>query len=480
MGMFSPIWAQFHSVFCISTCHSCISWINKAILCRVGLLPGLHTGNFAEIFTMKFLLTIVCTVTIVVNANAQGGFLKKMANRAEQAATNKAGNAVEKGVNDASDKVLNGPKKEETAAAPATAKTAATTSAPASRVEAYSKFDFVAGDKLLLSEDFSQDVVGEFAMHWNTNNKGEVVAMKDGTKWLKLFQQGTYLTPNKLTLPENHTIEFDMILDMHNTGYLYPEILLTLFNSGEESPVSNSVFRKLHDNNAIGVQFALGESNSTRTVLRTHAKGGETFRTNAQQLKILEENYGKPFHVAISIQKTRFRMWVNEQKVYDMPRIVESTFNQLAISLSSSNYKEDQLGFYLSNLKLAGGSPDVRSKLLTEGKFSTTGITFDVNSDVIRPSSFGVIKEIATALASDPSFNVQIIGHTDSDGSKATNDALSLKRAAAVKGMLTDTYKIDAERISVDGKGASVPVAENTTTEGKAKNRRVEFVKAGK
>jgi hypothetical protein len=53
---------------------------------------------------------IVYTVTIAVNAHAQGGFLKKMTNRAEQAATNKAGNAVEKGVNEASDKVLNGGK----------------------------------------------------------------------------------------------------------------------------------------------------------------------------------------------------------------------------------------------------------------------------------------------------------------------------------------------------------------------------------
>lgn len=427
---------------------------------------------------MKLFLMIVLTIAIVVNANAQGGFLKKMANRAEQAATNKAGNAVEKGVNDASDKVLNGgAKKEDSGATPAAAKTTTPAPAPSSKVAAYSKFDFVAGDQLLLSDDFAQDVVGEFAMLWNTNNKGEVVSMKDGTKWLKLFQQGTYLTPNKQTLPEDHTIEFDMILDMHNTGYLYPEILFTLFNSGTESPVSNSVFRKLHDNSAIGIQLSLGESNNTRTVLRTHAKGAETFRTNAQQLKILEENYGKPFHVAISVQKTRFRMWINEQKIYDMPRIVESTFNQLAIGVSGSNYKEDQLGFYLSNLKLAGGSPDVRSKLLTEGKFSTTGITFDVNADVIRPSSFGVIKEIATALQADPSFNVKITGHTDSDGSKVTNDALSLKRATAVKAMLTDNYKIAAERISVDGKGAGVPVAENTTPEGKAKNRRVEFVK---
>lgn len=426
---------------------------------------------------MKLLPMIACMITIVVNANAQGGFLKKMANKAEQAATNKAGNAVEKGVNDASDKVLNGVKKEEKPAAAPAASASPASPVAAPRMETYSKFDFVAGDQLLLSEDFSQDVLGEFAMHWNTNNKGEVVAMKDGTKWLKLFQQGTYLTPNKKVLPEDHTIEFDMILDMHNTGYLYPEVYFTLFNSGEESPVGNSVFRKLHDNSALAVQLALGEGNNTRTALRTHEKGRETFRTNAQQVKIIEENYGKAFHVAISIQKTRFRMWINEQKIYDMPRIVESTFNQLAISVGGSNYKEDQLGFYLSNLKLAGGSPDVRSKLLTEGKFSTTGITFDVNADVIRPSSFGVIKEIGTALQSDPSFNVKITGHTDSDGSKAANDVLSLKRATAVKTMLTETYRISAERISVEGKGASAPVAENTTPEGKAKNRRVEFEK---
>jgi Outer membrane protein and related peptidoglycan-associated (lipo)proteins len=419
---------------------------------------------------------IVCTITIAVNAHAQGGFLKKMANRAENAATNKAGNAVEKGVNDAADKALNGGKPA-TGTAPSTP---TVSQAAAPKLEAYSKFDFVAGDQLLLSDDFSQDVVGEFAMHWNTNNKGEVVSMKDGTKWLKLFQQGVYLTPNKQILPADHTIEFDMILDMHNTGYMYPEIFFTLFNSGEDAPLSNSVFKNLHSYNAIGIQLALGESNNTRTVLRTHAKGAETFRTNVQQLKLLEENYGKPFHVAISVQKTRFRMWVNEQKVYDMPRIVESTFNQLAVSVSGSNYKEDQLGFYFSNLKIAGGNPDVRSKLLTEGKFSTTGITFDVNSDVIRPSSFGVIKEIGTALQSDISFNVKITGHTDSDGSKAVNDVLSLKRATAVKAMLTDTYRIAAERISVDGKGAAVPLAENTTPEGKAKNRRVEFEKTGK
>lgn len=72
---------------------------------------------------------------------------------------------------------------------------------------------------------------------------------------------------------------------------------------------------------------------------------------------------------------------------------------------------------------------------------------------------------------------IKIVGHTDSDGADADNLLLSKKRAESVKDKLVSSYQIDAARISTDGKGEAEPLADNKTKEGKAANRRVEFIK---
>ncbi|MGE5497327.1 MAG: OmpA family protein, partial [Syntrophothermus sp.] len=133
--------------------------------------------------------------------------------------------------------------------------------------------------------------------------------------------------------------------------------------------------------------------------------------------------------------------------------------------------------FYLSNIRFAAGLPDMRSKLLTDGRLVTRGITFDVNSDKIKPESYGTLKEIAAVLKENPSVKVMIIGHTDSDGDETLNMELSKHRAAAVKFALSSEFGIDASRMSTDGKGESQPAVNNSSPEGKASNRRVEFVK---
>jgi Outer membrane protein and related peptidoglycan-associated (lipo)proteins len=72
---------------------------------------------------------------------------------------------------------------------------------------------------------------------------------------------------------------------------------------------------------------------------------------------------------------------------------------------------------------------------------------------------------------------VNIVGHTDADGKDADNLILSKRRAESVKANLVKNFGIDASRLETDGKGASQPVDNNTTPEGKANNRRVEFIK---
>jgi outer membrane protein OmpA-like peptidoglycan-associated protein len=72
---------------------------------------------------------------------------------------------------------------------------------------------------------------------------------------------------------------------------------------------------------------------------------------------------------------------------------------------------------------------------------------------------------------------VKVVGHTSSDGDDNANMELSKKRAASVKEMLTTEFGIDASRIETEGKGETQPVADNKEKEGKALNRRVEFIK---
>lgn len=159
----------------------------------------------------------------------------------------------------------------------------------------------------------------------------------------------------------------------------------------------------------------------------------------------------------------------------DVPRLLnEGKASYFKLYPRGFNDNSEQL--LITNFKIAEGGVDLRNKLLTEGSFSTTGILFDSGSDVIKPESYGVLKTIAEALG-DGELNIQIIGHTDSDGETAFNQQLSEKRAASVKSKLVQDFGISAQRITTSGKGESLPVASNDDAAGKAQNRRVEFVK---
>jgi len=149
-----------------------------------------------------------------------------------------------------------------------------------------------------------------------------------------------------------------------------------------------------------------------------------------------------------------------------------------AIKFHLTGFKEEgKEKLFMSNLKVAEGGEDLRRKLMSEGKISTNGILFDSGSANIQPQSLGIIRQISQVLLQDDTIKLQIIGHTDSDGTQDSNLKLSKARANAVKDVLTSIYKIPEDRLTADGKGDTQPVGDNTTTEGKAQNRRVEFIK---
>lgn len=113
---------------------------------------------------------------------------------------------------------------------------------------------------------------------------------------------------------------------------------------------------------------------------------------------------------------------------------------------------------------------------MQDGKIIANGIRFDTGKATLKPESMGIINEIVQMMQDHPELTFNIEGHTDSDGSDADNLALSEKRAHTVKSTMVQ-LGISADRLTTAGLGESAPIDTNGTPEGKANNRRVEFVK---
>lgn len=101
-------------------------------------------------------------------------------------------------------------------------------------------------------------------------------------------------------------------------------------------------------------------------------------------------------------------------------------------------------------------------------------LKFGVSNATILGESLPFLDQLAELLITQPSYRLSLVGHTDSSGSEAKNITLSQARANAVKNYLV-SKKVDASRIDAKGIGSVEPIAENTTPEGKEKNRRVDF-----
>jgi outer membrane protein OmpA-like peptidoglycan-associated protein len=101
---------------------------------------------------------------------------------------------------------------------------------------------------------------------------------------------------------------------------------------------------------------------------------------------------------------------------------------------------------------------------------------FDVGKSTIKPESMGEINRIVQLMNEKPELKFSIEGHTDNTGNAASNQTLSDARSQAVLDKLVE-MGIAANRLQSAGKGQTNPIADNSTDEGRAKNRRVEFVK---
>ena len=327
--------------------------------------------------------------------------------------------------------------------------------------------DFVPGVEVLFSDDFSQDALGDFPARWNTNGSGQVVEV-DGERWLEIIHNSLVNPVMDQALPENATVQFDLLLLEEGTT---PFIQFGLTNVRdilrENINYGNRFFVNIHD-------FAGNDTKTLEYGLKADVIGNKNdFPLPSYVNEIL--------HVDMAINKARVRIYFDGQKIVDLPRAL--TPDLLNNFFFNNNYiiPASETPMYLGNVRIASAETDARSllikQLMEEGSASTSEILFAVNSDIIEYSSFPIIDQVGQALLDNPGMKLKITGHTDSDGDDSSNLALSINRANSVKIYLITKKGIEASRLTIDGKGETMPVAPNTSAEGKSKNRRVEFTK---
>ncbi len=414
---------------------------------------------------MRVVLAVACLATVLaaVPARAQfGDFLDR--------ATQKAQEAVDR----ASQQPANPPPAER--AAPADdgdepppppkakakgAKGSGSEAAPApTDVEAgevYSaRYDFVPGDKIFFFDDFSDTEVGDYPRRWTPGEDGGStveVAEIQGKRWLMNVpddggegtkEANTYIRTNlEKDLPDKFTIEFDV----PSTASMCVGFLERLWMTGSD-----------------GVCF-------TPTVADLYWGG------------MKNDNVAKPTkplrHVAVAISGTNLKVYFDGQRVLMHPDGVRVRHGLRAIGFRFNGDEEKKRrDGRITNVKLASGGKDY-SKELTSGRIVTHAITFDTGSDVIRPESGPTLRKILAILQENDGLKFEIQGHTDSQGGDKVNIPLSDKRAQAVKAWLVG-QGIAASRLTTKGLGATKPLKPNDTAEGRAENRRVEFVKTSK
>lgn len=120
------------------------------------------------------------------------------------------------------------------------------------------------------------------------------------------------------------------------------------------------------------------------------------------------------------------------------------------------------------------GCPEITAATKAVLKEALSGIEFELASDVIRPVSYLILDKVVDVMQENPDYLLRIAGHTDDQGNDDANLILSHKRAQATKTYLMQ-HGIAESRLDAIGYGETKPVADNTTNEGRAQNRRVEF-----
>ncbi|MBI5420621.1 MAG: OmpA family protein [Deltaproteobacteria bacterium] len=333
-----------------------------------------------------------------------------------------------------------------------------------------SRYDFVPGDRALFLDDFSETNEGEFPRKWTIRGPGvgigyaplEVVRYNGGKylryKYREEEKRACSILFARLKvgkdMPEKFTVEFDALFPPNSSGNRPdPEYRLLLVN---------------HRNKEDGLgPINEGEPNVVLV--------GSFRAVSANTYTRYEKGDGRLHRVEVSVNGTFVKAYVDGERVINDPEALARPLTFVGLALVFRNGPSVP-PLMFTNFRVAAGGKEIKAALDTDGRIVTHGIRFDTGSAEIRRESFPTLEGIRALLDDAPSLRFSIEGHTDNQGGTAVNQPLSERRAEAVKAWFVGRG-IAAERLTIRGWGQTQPLDANDTAEGRANNRRVEFVR---
>jgi OOP family OmpA-OmpF porin len=377
-------------------------------------------------------------------------------NTANNNANNQVSNSVNSSMNNAANSIKglfkkknkNGNSQTQTATptSPAASGTAAGSDAGPVTLKTYANYDFVPGETVVFEDHFTDDQDGEFPAHWKLLSGQGILNRVDSLEAFCLTEGnyvrvGPRMKTEKDYLPDSFTIEFDYYAQGG-----YPPLLLFATSNGESRNI--------------------GFGTSVTTDYFPNALSG-TYPGDNSHFN------GKWHHAAMIKKGNQIKCYEDQYRVLVMPDCGGCKMS--SVQVGGIGGQEHPIVF--RNFRIAeGGNMNMIGQKFTDAKIVTHGINFDVDKSTIRPESMGTLNMIVNVMKTNPDVKFEIDGHTDNTGAAAHNLQLSQDRANAVQAQLV-SMGIDASRLTTKGFGDTKPISDNGTQDGKANNRRVEFVK---
>ena len=422
---------------------------------------------------MKRLVMMVLVLVAVggtTEVNAQS-FLKKLGKKVENAAKNAIERNAERKTEEAVDKVFEGDfgkgkkdkdKQNNNGNNNADAvydngdATAQTQPQKGQSLETtYAKSDFVPGDEIIFEDLVDNEQLGEFPSMWDLKKGSAEVAEVNGKKAITSDGSVTTIAPlmKDMTnyLPEKFTLEMDILMAPRGQGDSYYK--LHFYNAEKKRIMTIEIDSRV--NYVVDWDYI--------------STSGDRIEGNFSTKDLVQTNGWH--HLAISFNKRAFKIYIDGTRIANIPNMSQPA--NFAFDLFPMNGAKTN---YVTNIRLAQGAVPLYDRMMSDGKFITYGITFDVGKATIKPESMGEINRIVQLMTENPDLKFSVEGHTDSTGNATSNQTLSEQRSQAIVAKLVE-LGIAQDRLTAVGKGQNSPIADNNTDEGRAKNRRVEFVK---